>query len=136
MQIKFSQNFHKVKYFHKEGCTVDQQIIFLGLKFVTSLKAFDCPEHLLFGISMLYISRRYDVHLRPNSSFKSFSVALWFTFPTNNFVFWMLWFRLFCCFVVTFSHVKDSSSKNLSSVWCCCCCCCFRLCDFRLVIHK
>ena len=68
----------------------------------------------------------------PNSSFKSFLVALWFKFPTNNFVFSMRWFRLFRCFVVTFPHGKDSSSENLSSVCCCCCCycccCCFRQC--------
>ena len=67
--------------------------------------------------------------MSPNSSFKSFSVVLWFKFSTNNFVFSMLWFRLFLCFVVTFSHGKYSSSENLSSAWCCCCGCCFRLCD-------
>ena len=59
---------------------------------------------------------------------QSFSVVLWFKLPTNNFVSSMLWFRLFRCFVVTFTHGKDTSSENLSSVWCCCCSC-FRLCD-------
>ena len=40
------------------------------------------------------------MHSRPNSLFKSYSVALWFKFPTNNFVFWMLW--LCCCFSYRF----------------------------------
>ena len=60
---------------------------------------------------------------------KSFSAVLWFKLPTKNLVSWMLWFRLFRCFVVFFSHDKDSPSEDLSSVWCCYCCCCFRLCD-------